>query len=89
MLDEDFPLDLPPEKEFIAGTDAKYCDFACDGAMDAVRMAFANLRPLKMDVKSGVRHGLAFCRRAVMSDGSLSMFPANGGRTHPLGPDIL
>ena len=89
MLDEDFPLRLPPEKEFIAGTDSKYCDFACDRAVEAVRAAFANLRPLKMDVKSGVRHGLAFCRRAVMADGRMAMFPANGARTNPLGPDIL
>ncbi len=89
MLDEDFPLELPPDKEFIAGTNSEYCRFACDKALEAVRAAFARIRPLKMDVKSGNKHGLAFCRRAIMTDGHMEMFPANGASSHPLGPDIL
>ena len=89
MLDDDFPIKFPPDKEFITGSNSEYCDFACEGALKAARAAFADMRPLKMDVKSGVKHGLAFCRRAVMRDGRMEMFPSNGSRSDPLGPDIL
>jgi len=89
MLDEDFPLEVPPDKEFILGHNSEYSRFAAEQAVEAARKAFANLRPLKMDVKSGVKHGLAFCRRAIMTDGSVQMFPANSAKTQPLGPKIL
>ncbi len=89
MLDDDFPIKFPPEKEFITGSNSEYCDFACEKAVEAVRAAFASIRPLKMDVKSGLKHGLAFCRRAILRDGTTEMFPRNSSRQDPLGPDIL
>ncbi|MBE6883929.1 MAG: hypothetical protein E7487_04935 [Ruminococcaceae bacterium] len=89
MLDDDYPLEFPPDKEFILGHNSEYSQFASDQAVEAARKAFANLRPLKMDVKSGNKHGLAFCRRAIMTDGSLQMFPANSAKAQPLGPKIL
>ena len=89
MLDDDFPLEFPPEKEFILGHNSAYSQFASDRAVEAARRAFASCRPLKMDVKSGIQHGLAFCRRAIMRDGHLEMFPQNSAKANPLGPDIL
>ena len=89
MLDKDFPADLTGDLEYVTGSSAKYSDFVAEKAVAAVRKAFENMRPLKMDVKSGMRHGLAFCRRAVMRDGRVEMWPPYRAKENPLGPEGL
>ncbi|MBE6929106.1 MAG: hypothetical protein E7463_02400 [Ruminococcaceae bacterium] len=89
MMDRDFPIDLTGDREYITGTNRDYSRFVCDQAAKAARLAFNDLRPLKMDVKSGLRHGLAFCRRFIMRDGTLSMFPRHSGKLDSKGPEIL
>ena len=89
MLDQDFPIELPPELKFITGSNEAYAEFAVEGALRAADDAFSSVRPLKMDVKSGTKHGLAFCRRLVMRNGVVEMWPLNSAKANPLGPDIL
>lgn len=89
MLDKDFPMDLTGDLEYVTGSSAKYSDFVAEQAVEAVKKAFENMRPLKMDVKSGMRHGLAFCRRGIMRDGRAEMWPPYRAKENPLGPDGL
>lgn len=91
MLDEEYPLQFPPDKEFISGTSTPYSQAASDGAVEAARVAFANVRPLSMEVKSGLVHGQAFCRRAVTKNGGMLMpFPPGNTRLrNPFGPDDI
>ena len=88
MLDMDFPIKFPKEDEYVFGTDTDYSEFVCAQAAEAAKEAFSNMRPLKMDVKSGLKHGLGFCRRIIMRDGTMSMFTEYTSRFHPLGPEI-
>ena len=103
MLDEDFPIPCPEDKEYITGSSRDYSEFAANRAIEAALSAFETRRPMQMDVKSGLAHGLAFCRRFIMRDGSLAMFPPkkavgtreeeslypDPGDANLLGPDIL
>lgn len=88
MVDDDFPP-LGDGYDYLTGHDPKYSQFAVDQSIQAARDAFANLRPLRMDAKSGMKHGLAFCRRIIMRDGTMEMFPPHRAKEQPLGPDIL
>lgn len=87
MLDDDFPP-LGEGYDYLTGHDPRYSQFATEQSIRAARDAFANLRPLKMDAKSGMKHGLAFCRRIIMRDGTMEMFPPHRAKEQPLGPDI-
>ena len=87
MLDDDFPS-LGEAYDYLTGHDPKYSQFAVEQSIQAARDAFANLKPLKMDAKSGMKHGLAFCRRIIMRDGTMEMFPPHRAKEQPLGPDI-
>lgn len=88
MLDIDFPIKFPKEDEYMTGIDTEYSLFVCKQAVEAARIAFANVKEVKMDVKSGLKHGLGFCRRIVMRDGTMNMFPPHTTKGHPCGPDI-
>ena len=88
MLDIDFPIQFPKEDEYITGVDTEYSLFVCEQAVKAAKEAFDNVRPLKMDVKSGLKHGLGFCRRIIMRDGTMSMFPEHTAKRQPFGPEI-
>lgn len=87
MLDDDFPS-LGEQYDYLTGHDPGYSQFAVDLSIQAARNAFANMKPLKMDAKSGMKHGLAFCRRIIMRDGTMDMFPPHRAKEQPLGPDI-
>lgn len=88
MLDMDFPIKFPENEEYISGIDSQYSTFVCQQAALAAKIAYENLREVKMDVKSGLKHGLAFCRRVIMRDGSMEMFPEHSSLKHPFGPEI-
>lgn len=88
MLDPDFPIRFPKNEEYVTGMDTDYSFFVCKQAVAAAKEAVQNLRELTMDVKSGLKHNLAFCRRIIMRDGTMEMFPENSSIEHPFGPDI-
>ena len=73
MMDPDFPLDLPPELEYLRGSESFYCDMVVEKSLEVIGKAQANLRPVQFGAASGLRDRLAFNRRGVMRDGSISM----------------
>ena len=89
MLDPDFPMDLPPDKEFMRGGDPPYYRFAADRAVEAIGQAVAALRPVRVGYARGLRHDLAFNRRVVNRQGRVEMPFPTGRRRYPLGPTHL
>lgn len=83
MLDDDFP-ELPPEFEWLRGSEKAYGDWAEQQAVKAVQQAFAAREPVQLGAASGIEGRWAFNRRAVRRDGKVGM----PGRTWPapLGP---
>jgi hypothetical protein len=63
MLDPDFPIDLPPDQEFVRGAETPYCRWAAERAVDAIGAAVENLRPVQMGLGRAERPDLAFNRR--------------------------
>lgn len=88
MFDYEFPIKFSKEDEYVTGINSDYSDFVCEQAIKAAQDAFADVRKLKMDVKSGFKHGLAFCRRIILRDNTLVMFSRNSVKNQPLGPEI-
>ncbi len=88
MLDMDFPIKFPKNEEYAMGMDSDYSEFVCKKAAEAAREAFENVREVKMDIKSGLKRNLGFCRRVVMRDGTMEMFPEHSAAVHPFGPEI-
>jgi neutral ceramidase len=73
MLDPDFPFSAPTDKEYIAGSEARYCEVAVSGALEAIGRASAELRHVEVGWGRGVVEGLAFNRRGVRTDGTICM----------------
>jgi len=89
MLDPDFPLELPSEKEYLRGGETAYGDFAAAGAVDAIGKAVSALEPVQIGWGSGIRADLASNRRGINREGKAVMpFPA-GRKAQPLGPTYL
>ena len=89
MLDPDFPLELPPDMEYVRGAEKAYSVFAATQAIEAIGLAVERLQPAQIGVGSGIRAGLAFNRRVVTRDGSVVMPFPMGRRQQPLGPTHL
>ena len=83
MVDEDFPP-FAPEFEWARGGENAYSAFAADRAVAAIGQAIAALEPVEIGCGSGIEGRMAYNRRAVMRDGTVSM----PGRKwpEPLGP---
>lgn len=64
-IDDDYPLDVPQEREYIRGSEKEYSDFAAEGAIRAAIEAEKNVRPLKMQTCRAMKRGLAFNRRII------------------------
>lgn len=88
MLDSDFPLKISKDEEFLTGNISDYSDFLCEQAAKAATDAYNDITELKMDVKSGLKHGLAFCRRIIKRDNTMVMFTNTSSKLHPLGPEV-
>ena len=88
MLDGDFPIKFEGDDEYVTGNDPEYSEFVCKQAIEAANKAFENIRELKMDVKSGYKTNLGFCRRVIMRDGTLEMFPEHTPYDRPFGAPI-
>jgi len=89
MLDPDFPVNLPPEKEYLRGGETSYYAFAAERAVEAIGNALSSLRPVQTGYGRAVCHNLAFNRRAVNRDGLVEMPWPHGRRRQPLGPTNL
>ncbi len=88
MLDPDFPLEISENEEFVTGNISEYSDMVCKKATEAAVEAFDDLKEVKMDVKSGFKHGLAFCRRVIMRDNTVRMYANPSLKNTPLGPEM-
>ena len=64
-IDEDFPLDIPADREYIKGGEREYSDFAAEQAIKAATEAAAKMRPLRMQFARGMKRDLAFNRRVI------------------------
>lgn len=89
MLDPDFPLELPPELEYLRGAESGYSELAATRGVEAIGMALKRLQPVEIGVGSGVRDRLAFNRRGVTRDRTITMPWPAGRREQPLGPTHL
>ena len=85
MLDPDFP-EVPPEFEFVRGSERAYSNWAVERAIEAVRQAADSLRTVRVGCASAVREGLAFNRRGVRRDGTVCMPWFYSSKDKPLGP---
>ncbi|MBQ0104847.1 MAG: hypothetical protein KBT47_02290 [Armatimonadetes bacterium] len=88
MLDEDLPLDLPEDKEFVRGSEKAYDEIAVNGAIKACCEALDSLQPVSMGIGRGMAPRLAFNRRVIDRNGKCIMpFPPdNSAISHPVGP---
>ncbi len=87
MVDEDFPP-VPPEFEWVRGGEAAYSDFAAQRAIEAIGRAHEALQPVQLGVGSGIEGRMAFNRRAVTRDGSVTM-PGRTWQGGPTGPNWI
>lgn len=84
MLDDDFPP-VPPEFEWLRGGEAAYGDLAAQRAVEAIGQALDRLEPAALGVGSGIEGRLAFNRRAVTRDGTVTM-PGRAWQGGAVGP---
>jgi neutral ceramidase len=73
--------DLPSEVSWMRGGDERYGPFAVERILAAVALADQRLQPAAVAADSAVEGRLAFNRRMVMRDGSISM--PKGGSCDP------
>lgn len=64
-IDEDYPLEIPENREYIKGGERAYSDFAAEQAIAAAIEAADRVRPLKMQFARGMKRDLAFNRRVI------------------------
>lgn len=83
ILSEDYP-GIPPELDWLRGSDLTYSAWAVERMIEAVRAASARLEEVQMAAGSGIEGRLAHNRRAVSRDGTVIM--PGPGWTPPLGP---
>ncbi len=83
MVDPEFQ-GIPPEHEWIKGSEKGYSAWAADRAVEAIVKAHESLQPAQVGMGSGIEGRMAFNRRAVMRDGKVCM-PGNAW-PEPLGP---
>lgn len=68
--------------------DEAYCEWLIERAADSVRLAVKRLRPARVGNGVGRMEGVSFCRRYLMSDGTVRMNPgrSNPDVVRPVGP---
>ncbi len=63
MLDTEYPLPMPPEREYFWGGEKKYTDFAHSQAIKAIEGALKKLEPVEIAWGRAWRNDLAYNRR--------------------------
>ena len=85
MLDPDFPLEITPETEYLRGAERAYSNMAADAAVRAAVEAANNLQPVRIGLGRGILGDLAFSRRGVQRDGSITMPKPLSRQNQPFG----
>lgn len=89
LLGDDLP-NIPPEHEYLRGSQTPYCERAVAAMIEAAVQACGNIEPAVMAQGRAVRDDLAFNRRGVRRDGTVCMPWMFSSQQQPLGPtDIL
>ena len=83
-MDESIPL--PPEAEFVRGTDASYIDMVVERIIENARKLPAMLRNVKMFSGRAIEGRYSFNRRGVFMDNECFM-PLNGDWPAEFHPD--
>lgn len=73
---------IPSEWSWVRGGDDRYHPYALERIYRCIEEAHANLQPVQLGVGSGIEGRVAFNRRMVMRNGSISM-PGGGSRIDP------
>ena len=85
ILGDELP-GIPPEHEYLRGSQSEYCEFAVAKIIEAIVQANDDLRPVKIAAGSAVRADLAFNRRGITRDGKATMPWLYSSQQKPLGP---
>ena len=85
ILDEDLP-NVPPEHEYLRGSQSGFCEWAVERIVEAIVKADAAREPTEIGMGRAVRDDLAFNRRAVQRDGKVMMPWFYADKDKPLGP---
>lgn len=98
MLDEEFFSLVPPELDYIKGGDSAYDERVIAAAIETMRRAVENLRPVKIGMGSAYEEKLSFNRRGIQKDGTCCMpwhsYAVPLGPTHvkysegPIDPEV-
>lgn len=73
MFDEDLPVRLTEETEYMNGTSTPYTEYAIGRAVEAARRAASGMRRVWMGSGSGIADKLAFNRRMITRSGKMVM----------------
>ena len=85
MLDPDFPLETNAETEYLRGAERAYGDRAAAAAVEAAVEAAGRLQPARIGLGRGVLGDLAFNRRGIRRDGTITMPAPQGREKRPFG----
>ena len=85
MLDPDFPLKTNGATEYLRGAERAYGDRAAAAAVEAAVEAAGRLQPARIGLGRGVLGDLAFNRRGIRRDGTITMPARTGREKRPFG----
>jgi len=85
MLDPDFPLETTPDSEYLHGAERAYADFAVEAVVLVAIKAWENLQPVRIGLGRGIEGDLAFNRRGVLRNGTITMPKPHGRENQPFG----
>ena len=85
VIDEALP-NIPPELEYLRGSQSEYCEYAVGKILSCVEAADKALHPVQLGAGRAVRDDLAFNRRGVTRDGGIVMPGQFSRASRPLGP---
>ena len=86
MIDQDFPLAMGPETQYIRGSENAYIDLVLPRAIEAGVRAGGNMAPAEIGCGRGLLGDFAFNRRGITRSGSIAMPKPFGEPRQPLGP---
>lgn len=85
MLDPDFRLETNEQNEYLRGAERAYGDRAAAAAVEAAVEAADRLQPASIGLGRGVLGDLAFNRRGIRRDGTITMPAPLGREKRPFG----
>lgn len=85
ILGDDLP-NIPPEHEYLRGSQTPFCEFAVERMVAAAALANQRLVPVTLGFGRALRDDLAFNRRGIRRDGTVGMPWLFSAQQQPLGP---